>query len=216
MKRFLLIVLVLAIAVVMSGCASYLVQNVPSQIDENKIVKAGDDDISITAFPILTKEDSKKYFDADLMGNGVMAVHLSILNTSSNVIEVTASNLIVQSNQRSVLASLPIENVYKIVKRSWGEKSTFWLFFGAYVGAPISAAHTASVNKDVEEDLQGKYLKFGDIKPKTFGQGFLWFKIPDEAMPNGKLLGSELKISIKKDGKLSEYILPIPASPSDQ
>lgn len=65
MKKILLIGLILAVAVV-SGCASYNVQRFPSQIDESKVVKVGDNDVSITAFPILTEEDSKKYFDANL------------------------------------------------------------------------------------------------------------------------------------------------------
>jgi len=217
MKKIVMISLVLLVAVLTSGCASYYtVQNVPSQIDESKVVKAGDNDILITAFPILTKEDSKKYFDANLIGDNILAVHLSILNTSSYVFEVTASNLIIKSHQQFTLASLPIKDVYKITKRSWGLKSVGWFLITYGIGGPISAAHTASVNKDVEQDLKSKVLKLGDIKPKTFTQGFLWFKIPDEAMSDGKLPDSELKISIKKDGKLVEYNLPIPASSSDR
>ncbi|MDP2279489.1 MAG: hypothetical protein Q8K51_14840 [Nitrospirota bacterium] len=211
MKKFMMIVLILAVAV-MAGCASYTVQSVPSQLDENKIVKAEKDDISVTAFPILTEEDSKRYFDANLPRENVMAIYVNILNTSPNIVEIIASNLIVHSRQQSI-EPLPIEKVYKVVKRNWVGRSAVWML-GLYVAAPISAIHTASVNKDVEQDLKGKVLKIGDvIKSKTFTQGFLWFKLPDdvalEEMGDKKLA---LKMIFKKDGKLVECNLPIKPS----
>jgi len=208
MKRFLMIGLVLLVAVLANGCASYNIQSVPSQIDESKTVKVEDNDTTITAFPILTEEDSKKYFDKNLIGNNLLAVYLNVLNTSPSVVEIIKSNLIIQAQQPSALAPLPQEDVYKAIRRGWAGKASAW-FFMYGVGAPISAAHTASVNKDVKQDLQNKALKLGDVKPKTFSHGFLWFKIPDEAMHDDKLPASELKISIKKDGKLVEYNLPI-------
>ena len=86
MKKILLIGLALLVAVLASGCASYTVQNIPSQLDENKVVKAGDNDISITALPILTEEDSKKYFDYDLVAKNVLSVYLVIVNHSQSAI----------------------------------------------------------------------------------------------------------------------------------
>jgi hypothetical protein len=210
MKKIFLIGLILVVASFASGCASYTVQTVPSQIDESKVVKAGDNDISITAFPILTEEDSKKYFDANLPGDKVMAIYLNVLNTSPDVVEVVASNLIIHSSHQQSIEPLPIEKAYKVVRREYAGKSTFWWFFGVYVGAPISAAHTASVNKDIEQDLQGKALNLGGINPKSSTYGFLWFKIPKEAMHDDKLPKGDLKISMKKNGKLIDYNLSLP------
>ena len=80
MKKIFLIGLILAVAVVVSGCASYTVQSMPSQLDENKVVKAEKEDISVTAFPILTEEDSKRYFDKNLIGKNILAVYFVIVN----------------------------------------------------------------------------------------------------------------------------------------
>ena len=104
MKRFLMIGLVLLAAVLANGCASYNIQSVPSQIDESKTVKVEDNDTTITAFPILTEEDSKKYFDKNLIGNNLLAVYLNVLNTSPSVVEIIKSNLIIQAQQPSALA----------------------------------------------------------------------------------------------------------------
>jgi len=114
--------LVLLVAVLANGCASYNIQSVPSQIDESKTVKVEDNDTTITAFPILTEEDSKKYFDKNLIGNNLLAVYLNVLNTSPSVVEIIKSNLIIQAQQPSALAPLPQEDVYKAVRRGWAGK----------------------------------------------------------------------------------------------
>ena len=44
----------------------------------------------------------------------------------------------------------------------------------------MSVVHTASVNTKIEEDINKKHLNFGEIKPREFAQGFLWFKLPDD------------------------------------
>jgi hypothetical protein len=85
MKRFLMVVLLIVVAAVMAtGCASYTVQSVPSQLDSNKIVKNGDSEASITAFPIITEEDSRKYFDDDLVADNILPVYLIIVNHSQS------------------------------------------------------------------------------------------------------------------------------------
>jgi len=207
MKKILLISLVLLVAVLASGCASYTVKSMPSQLDESKVVKVEKEDVSITAFPILTEEDSKRYFDANLPGNNILAIYVNILNTSPNIIEIIASNLIVS---RQPIEPLPIKKAYKAIRRGYAGKSIFWWFFGVYVGAPISALHTASVNKDIEQDLNGKILNLANISPKTSRYGFLWFEIPKGVMRDDKFPSSEFVISVKKkDGKIIKYVLPI-------
>ena len=212
MKRMVLLGLVL-IAWVMAGCASYTTQNVPSQLEENKTVRAEKEDISITVFPILTKEDSKKYFDANLPGDNIMAIFVNILNTSPDVVEISAAKLSTLPRQY-VLEPLQVEDVYKSSKREYVGKASLWMVLTYFVGAPVSALHTRSVNKDIEIDLQGKALKLGDVKPKTYIHGFLWFKIPDGAIgENKKLPRSELRVIANKNGKAIDFVLPIPEPP---
>jgi hypothetical protein len=142
MRKIALIGLVLLTAVLAGGCASYTVQNVPSQLDENKIVKGGDNDISITAFPILTEEDSKKYFDDDLVSKNILSVYLVIVNHSSNNIQFISSQLDIGNGK--MVESFPQKDVYKLIRREYAGKSVFWLSITYGVGGPLSAAHTAN------------------------------------------------------------------------
>jgi len=210
MKKILFIGILIFCTVIFAGCASYTVQNVPSQFDENKVVKAGDNDISITAFPILSEEDSKKYFDYDLVAKNVLSVYLVIVNHSQNSIQLISSNVVLENDK--VVTPYPQKEVYKMVRREYVGKSSFWWFFGLYVGAPISAAHTSGVNTKIEEDINKKNLNSGEIKPKEFQQGFVWFKLPDdivlEELGDKKL---SLKVVLKKDGKLINHDLTFSA-----
>ena len=73
MKKIVLIVLILAVAVLASGCASYTTKFVnTAQVDNNKLVKDNSNDILVVAFPILTEKDSKDYFDENLIGEKVL------------------------------------------------------------------------------------------------------------------------------------------------
>jgi hypothetical protein len=208
MKKFALIGLVLLVAVLASGCASYTVQNVPSQIDESKVVKAGDNDVSITALPILTEEDSKKYFDYDLVAKNVLSVYLVIVNHSQSAIQFISSQ--VDSGNGKMIEPFPQKDVYKLIRREYAGKASAWFLISYGLGGPISAGHTASVNTKIEEDINKKHLNFGEIKPREFQQGFTWFKLPDDVIL-GEMKGKEvvLKMMFKKNGRLMEYNLSI-------
>ena len=129
------------IAGVMAGCASYTTQSVSSQLEENKTIRAEKEDISITAFPILTKEDSKKYFDANLPGDNIMAIYVNILNISPDVVEIVTLKLSTLPRQY-VLEPMQVKEVSKSSKKGYLGKSFLWMITTYYVGAPISALHT--------------------------------------------------------------------------
>lgn len=145
MKRFLLIALVLAVAV-MSGCASYTTKFVNTeQVDESKLVKNTSNDISVVAFPILTEKDSRDYFDEDLIGKEVLAVYLNISNSASG--DINFVNAILSGQSGKEFVQLPKEKVYGYIRRGYGVKATLWFLTTYGVGGPASAAHTKSVNK---------------------------------------------------------------------
>ena len=200
MKRLVIIGLVLAVAILASGCASYTTKFVnTAQVDNNKLVKDNSNDILVVAFPILTEKDSKDYFDENLIRKGVLAVYLNILNIASGDINLVNSTLSVQSGNKE-FAPLPVEKVYGYIKRGYGARAIFWLSITYGVGGPVSAALTKSTNNKIEEDLQAKMLKLGNIKSKESIQGFLWFKLSDDAMSeqNAKLA---LKLTFEQNGK---------------
>jgi len=78
--------------------------------------------------------------------------------------------------------------------------------FTYFIGAPVSAMHTSSVNKKIKEDLQGKYLAFQVIKYKASIQGFSWFRISDDTITEMKKGKSRLilRLTLGKGGKLLE------------
>ena len=94
--------------------------------------------------PILTEEDGRKYFDANLIGKNIVAVHLNILNFSSDVAEFAESNLTINN---SILTQLSVEDVYRVIRREYTAKAIAWLSITYGVGGPILAAHTAGINK---------------------------------------------------------------------
>jgi hypothetical protein len=80
------------------------------------------------------------------------------------------------------------------------------------VGIPFSIAHTANVNSKIEEDINKKYFNSGEIKPREFRQGFIWFKLSDDAISEPKEKNKlTLRLVFKKDNKLVDYNLALPS-----
>jgi hypothetical protein len=214
MRKIWLIGLLLAVMALAVGCASYSAKGMmPTQINESKVVKSEKDGISITAFPILTEKDSKEYFDDNLIEKRLLCLYLNIENHSQNIIKPISIS--VRVLQEEPIGHSSTEDVYKTLKREWLGKSAFWWFFGLYVGAPISAAHTSNINDRIEKDLNGKYLKFNEVGPKESLLGFVCFKIPQKTMPEpDKGFPRDLlfKIVFKNNSTLIEYNLSVSRS----
>mgnify|MGYP001559011679 CR=1 FL=1 len=194
MKKIVLIVLVLAVAALASGCASYNPKTgIPDvktfQETEIKVVnpEAG---ITIVAYPIQTKEDAELYFDnTSLAKDGVLPVYVSFSMGDIGNKNYRVDTVFLQTEIRSI-PTISAEVAYKLIKKSYGGKMAAWGIWTYGVGAPISAAHTASVNSKTEKDLKEKGMNdTGEIK-KEGVSGFLYFKIPDnlESLDNSFLV----------------------------
>ena len=174
MKKFVLIGLILAVAVLAGGCASY---NPRTGIPDVKIfqetgikVVNADAGITIVAYPIQTKEDADVYFDnTGLAKEGLLPVYVSVSGINGKNCRVDTT--FIQTENRSI-PTISAEVAYKLLKKSHGGREVAWGIWTYGVGAPISAAHTAFVNSKIEKDLKEKEMK-GE-------SGFLYFKIPDD------------------------------------
>lgn len=188
MKRMILIGLTVAVIFIGIGCASYSPRTgIPDvKTFQETGIKAVNSEAGITiiAYPIQTKEDAKLYFDnASLAKDGLLPVYVSVLLAREYKID-----FIILKIDGKDYPSLSVDDTYKLIKKSWLGRSSFWWFFGAYIGAPISAIHTNSVNNKIKEDLEKKGVREGKIKKDV--SGFLYFKIPDslESLDNSFLV----------------------------
>jgi len=218
--RFLVVVLVvLVVATMLVGCATYNTRGsmpVISRIEESRLLKAEKDGVEVKAFPILTKEDSEKYFDEDLPNNRILAIFLDISNTNrtsnSNKVKVVSSELRIGE---TILQPSTADVVYKAIRRGYVLKAWLWTIPTWFVGAIPSVIHTAVVNTKIEEDIKEKGLNFGKaIGPMGATQGFVWFKIPKKAAPeyksNGLLpKGTILNLILESKQEKIEYKLPM-------
>ena len=193
MKKIVLIVLILALEVLAGGCASYNPRTgIPDAKTFQEIgIKVVNADVGITivAYPIQTKEDADVYFDnTGLAREGLLPVYVSISDIGNRKHQINA--IFIQTKDRSI-PTISAEVAYKLIKKSHGGREVAWGIWTYGVGAPISAAHTASVNSKIEKDLKEKEMK-GE-------SGFLYFKIPDnlESLDNSFLVFALANLTIK-------------------
>jgi hypothetical protein len=172
MKKILTIVLAALVMVLVVGCASY---NPRTGIPDVKTfqetgIKFSDAEIMIVAYPIQTKEDADVYFDnKNLAADGLLPIYVNISNIGNK--NYHPNTIFIQANNRSI-PTISADTAYKLLKKSYGGKAAAWGIWTYGLGAPISAAHTASINNKIEKDLKEKEMKNDS--------GFLYFKIPDD------------------------------------
>ena len=206
MKKFgFLAIFVVILAALSAGCASYGAKTgFPEfQPADGRLTKIRAGDYVVSAFP-LNKEEGKEYFDYDLEKDRVAAVFMEV-DGQPNGGDVLSSVSLDFDNV--VLYPMNREEVYYTIRNEYWAKASLWYFVG-YIGAPISALHTKSVNKKIEEDLNRKLLVSGsglkDLK------GFLIFKIPEGLAPKGSAaISAVLKLVLKIGGKEAIYSLPL-------
>ncbi len=213
---FVLALVFVAAVAMLTGCAHYGAKGVVPQCCDDKdistsIVRVEKGSVRVAAFPITQKKDARKYFGEDVISDGILAVYVDISNRGEYSVRFVSATLNLGAGE--TVASLTAEAMYGILKRGiWG-KAILWMFPTYFVGAPISALHTLYVNTDIKEDLEKKALILGEVKSREVSRGFVWFRIPEKAMPNdGDGLPKRMVLSliIEKEDRLIKYDLPIP------
>ena len=118
----------------------------------------------------------------------------------------------------SVLYPMSVEDAFGVLKNEYWGKGILWYTIGLYIGAPISALHTKSVNNKIKADLEKKLLVPG-AELKNGLQGFLMFRIPKEVVKDGAILsGMVLNLTIGGKGTVTLPVAPVtfpePESPA--
>ncbi len=180
--RKVVVIVMLAGLVSLVGCATYNARGIVanpdnfSLVDKNRMSTKNGDGIVATAI-LLTKDEVKKYFDEDLLGEGIVPVFIDL--QCDDPIVFTAVTLSVDG-AKTMAIPMTSEDLYAVIKRDWFLRATGWFFTTYMVGGPVSALDTYFTNRRIRTDLDsGKILSFGSIKKgATFG--FLCFRATKE------------------------------------
>jgi|GEM_PF-2085423 len=208
----------------LSGCATYGAKGVmPSMsdpsVDKLKLSTTMGNGIVVTAYPLTTKAETKKYFDEDfttfLGKKEIVAIFLKIQNGTTGSVKTIAATLNMDDNNNSMLVqAMTAQDVYGVLKRDWLARASGWFFVSwlwtAGLGGPISALDTYLTNNRIREDIETtKMLNFaGEIKQKGTSEGFVCFRVPEPLRE--KPLKKSLKVIFQNnDGRLFEYNLDI-------
>jgi hypothetical protein len=223
MKRFrfvLALVVVVLLSGMFSGCATYFAKGVmpdtnnPSLVDKAKLSTKTGEEIVVTAYPLTTEDETKKYFDENLLNDGIVAVYLEIQNNSSQSVKLITATF--ETNEKDAVKTVRAqamakEDVYGVIKRDWLLRSTVWFFTTYMIGGPVSAGATAATNQLIKNDLTEKILNFSDeIGSKKSIKGFICFRVSDGSLLSQYVFpGGLFKTILSKEGNLIEYDFPM-------
>ena len=140
------------------GCATYGAKGVMpnfSSVDKTSLSqKIGDGLLVVSGYAFTNDKDIDKYFDEDLYKHDILPIFVEIQNNAASDVKLVAA--VLNLDGASSITPMSQEGVYAVIKRGWAGRSTFWWFFGLYVGAPISAYATHKTNLHIQQDLDEK------------------------------------------------------------
>ena len=178
-----LILMVLAI----TGCASFEPALRYSDLTKPRqpLVKETQEGLEVSVEEFASKSKSQQAFDADIAPYGILALLLRVENGGSQTYRVP---------ERAVSAYLGTESLPSLTGESAAAQGANSEYVGKALGWTLatgpfaiflwpatiggSAAHTAAVNRRIEQHFES--LRFTDslLKPNQIAAGFFYFKLP--------------------------------------
>lgn len=174
------------------------------------------DGLDVSAEEFASEKKSRQAFDADVAPNGILAILVKVENNGSQTVRIQ-ENMISAYLSDQLLGSLGGDNAARQSADSeYAGKALGWtvaagpfaiFLWPVTIGA--SAAHTAAVNRRIEQHFEG--LRFNDalLKPNQTAAGFIYFKLPDgvKQLENLRL---EILPVIEGTGEKPKFNLPLP------
>ena len=174
------------------------------------------DGLAVSVEEFASERKSRQAFDADVAPNGILAILLKVENNGTQTVRIQ-ENMISAYLADQLLGSLGGETAASQSANSeYAGKALGWtvatgpfaiLLWPVTIGA--SAAHTASVNRRIEQHFES--LRFNDalLKPNQTASGFLYYKLPDRAkrLDNLRL---EVIPTVEGSGEKPQFNLPLP------
>lgn len=171
-------------------------------------------EISVEEFASANK--SRQAFDADVAPNGILPLLLKVENNGTQTYKIQ-ENMISAYLGNQLLGSLGGETAASQSANSeYAGKALGWtvaagpfaiLLWPVTIGA--SAAHTASVNRRIEQHFES--LRYNDalLKPNQTAAGFLYYKLPG-GVTKLENLRVEVTPAEEKSGDKLKYSLALP------
>ena len=171
----------LFMAFLFAGCATYT--PIMSRLDSAgpNVNKTVNGELFLYVEEYATEEKSKKAFDSNLAGEGVLPLLISLENAGKHSYDGHVSNIVVKG--KSSLKALTPEETASKAKRDAILKASGWSLIVPIISIPAavaaSAIHTNSVNKKIVQDFAAKTFPEGVIPPNNERSGFLFFELEE-------------------------------------
>ncbi len=210
-KRSRYISPLVALAVLMSGCATYtptMVSPEPAKIHGTASQQEG---VSLHVEQYVTKEKGKSAFDTNLGAKGLLPLLVTLENNREHPIEVSSVELL--NGGEAPLKLLSPEEAAAKAKRGYVGKAVGWSLIVPIIAIPVAVAassvHTKKVNDRMSQDFATKGLGQDSIEPRTTRSGFLFFEMEEK---RESLSGLQLQVAMRNitSGKTITISAPLP------
>lgn len=171
-------------------------------------------DISIEEF--VSEKKSRQAFDADVGPYGILPILLKAENNGTQIFKIQENAISAYIDGQSLrliggekAASEGANSEYAGKALAWTVAAGPFAIFLWPVTIGASAAHTASVNRRIEQHFES--LRWNDalLKPNQTAAGFLYFEAP-AGVKRLENLRLEIKPSEENSGKTLTFDLPLP------
>jgi hypothetical protein len=203
---------------VASGCASFEpgLRYQDLARPRQPTVRETKDGLEISLEEFASANKSRQAFDADVAPNGILPILLKIENNGTQTYKIP-ERVVSAYIGNDLLGSLGGESAASQSANSeYAGKALGWtvaagpfaiLLWPVTIGA--SAAHTASVNRRIEQHFET--LRFNDalLKPNQTAAGFVYFKLPSGVNRIEKLRVEVTPLE-ETSSKRLEFVLPLP------
>jgi len=209
---------VFLIGLLFSGCASFEpgLRYQDLMRPRQPTVREVQEGLEVSAEEFVSAHKSNQAFDADIAPYGVLPLLVRVENNGTETYRVQQHTITVFLGNQP-LGSLSGEQAANQAATSeYAGKALGWTvatgpFFILLWPATIagSAAHTASVNRRIQQHFESLHFTDTLLRPNQTATGFLYFKLPDGVQRLEKLT-VQIEPSEEKSGKRLTYKLPLP------
>jgi len=217
-SRHLATTVLFAASLIVSGCASFEpgLRYQDLTRPRQPTVKETQEGLEVSVEEFASASKSKQAFDADIAPYGILALLLKVENTGTQTYRVQERTISVYLGNESLPSISGERAASQGADSEYAGKALGWtLLTGPFAiilwPATIagSAAHTASVNRRVEQHFES--MRFNDslLRPNQSAAGFIYFKLPS-GVKKLENLRVEVTPSEEQTGRRLSYTLSLP------
>ena len=170
-----LLALPLALLFLAAGCASFHPNPTPNVSLDKFQYKETEKGVTIGIDPYFAPVKTQSVFDNDFEDHEMLALLLDAQVPELGEYEIKNTALVLTDDAGKKMVPCGWQQAGQCVGRGYGY-AVLWFFGTGFPGLFISAAHTASVNIAIENDLKAREFVWGPVKEKE-AKGFAYFNM---------------------------------------